>query len=591
MSTSIIEPGTRLANRYRLEDRVSESGGSTLWKAIDEILARAVAIRTFEPDFAWVGDVVTAARAASRLTDPRLTQVFDADDSGERAYVVSEWVVGDTLEDLLQHGPMEPERAAALIGEAAEAIAAAHGAGLAHLRLTPANLVWTTGGTVKVTGLAVEAALARANTQRRAEPAAQSAGPAGAGDSLDPAIVDTRGVGRLLYAAVTAHWPGDDGQAGPDGGPPRPAVQLPDAPRTGGAGGSICAPRQVLAGVPQALDSIVCRALGIPSRGGPPFANPAEFAAAIDQVPHTPLPLFMGIRSAPQAPPPAAPRRSQQRPARTSAMPAPSRSAPADRTPPHPQPAPHAEPRRRRSAAGAVGAAGAADAPTSPAQRPHHHPQGPQGPQGPQRPAQHRADGQINKPLVGLAALLAVVVVAVGGWQLSKLGGDKPPPPSPSASSAPGRQSAPALRVDRASGFDPPPGDGEEKSDRAQLAIDGKPATAWTTEGYNSARFGRLKGGVGLLLDMGKDVRIAEVKATLPAPTGSALQLRVGDAPTLGSLNVVAKATDSSGTITFRLSSPIQGRYLLLWFTKLAQDGNGQFRGKISDVVVHGPAG
>jgi eukaryotic-like serine/threonine-protein kinase len=582
MSTSIIEPGTRLANRYRLEDRVSESGGSTLWKAIDEILARPVAIRTFEPDFADVGEVVTAARAASRLTDPRLTQVFDADDSGERAYVVSEWVVGDTLEDLLQHGPMEPERAAALVAEAAEAIAAAHQAGLGHLRLTPGNLVWTTGGTVKVTGLAVEAALARVNARRggHAPPgpdgasAGRSAGPAAgaaAGAEPDPPTEDTRGLGRLLYAAVTAHWPGGGpAAAGPrhghghGGGSPAPAVQLPAAPRTGEM---VCAPRQVLAGVPYLLDSVVCRALGIQNRAGPPFATPAEFAAALDQVPRTPLPLFMGMRptSTPTAPP---------RPARTAALPAsPPRRTDrrTDRTPPQPQ-------------TSVQGQAPAPPAPSAPSRRQY----------GAGRPGstapRHRADGQINKPLVGLAALVAVAVVAIGGWQLSRLGGGDGAPPSPTASPSAGAQGG-VLRASQVSGFDPAPGDGDEKSERADLAIDSKAGTAWTTEGYNSARFGRLKSGVGLLLDMGKDVRVANVKVTLPAPTGSALQLRAGDEPTLSGLRSVGRATDTNGTITFRLSSPIQGRYLLLWFTKLAPDGNGQFRGKIGDVVIHGPAG
>ena len=210
MSTSVIEPGTRLAGRYRLDDRVSEAGGSTFWKATDEILARPVAVLTFAPGFPRVHDVVTAARAASRLTDPRLTQVFDADDSGERAYVVSEWVTGETLEDLLAEGPMEPGRAAAFLLEAAEALASAHSAGLAHLCLTPHNLVWTSGGTVKVTGLGVEAVLAGSTSDA-------------------PAAEDTQGLGHLLYAALTGHWCGAEGTqlppapAGPDGRPLSPA--------------------------------------------------------------------------------------------------------------------------------------------------------------------------------------------------------------------------------------------------------------------------------------------------------------------------------------------------------------------------------
>ncbi|HEY7486392.1 MAG TPA: protein kinase family protein [Streptosporangiaceae bacterium] len=498
---------------------MSESGGSALWKAIDEILARPVAIRTFETDFARAGDVVTAARAASRLTDPRLTQVFDADDSGERAYVVSEWVVGDNLDDLLQQGPMEPERAAALLCEAAEAIATAHRAGLAHLRLAPRNLIWTTGGTVKVTGLAVEAALAGAST-------------AAAGE------VDARGLGRLLYAAATAYWPADESA-------PPTASRLPAAPIDGGI---VCAPGQVLAGVPHALDAVVCQALGVRIRGGrQPFTTPGEVADALGRLPRTPLPLFMGMRG---GPPPAVP----APPPRTASRPTPPVTAE------HATPAPPIPPVRR------VG--------SPPAAQSHRH--------------RSTGGGQVNKPLVGLAALLAVVVVAVGGWQLSHLGGGGGASQSPSAS-APGTTQGSELRVAGASGFDPPPGDGDEKSDRAHLAVDSKQGTAWTTEAYNSDRFGRLKSGVGLLLDMGKTVRVSDVKVTLPGATGSVLQLRVGDSANLGSLRLAAKSTNTDGTITFHPSSAPRGRYVLLWFTRLAPDG-GRYRGEISDVVIRGAA-
>ncbi|WP_230421527.1 protein kinase family protein [Actinomadura soli] len=270
MSTSVIEPGTRLAGRYRLEKRIKDSGGSSLWKAIDEILARAVAVRTFDPEFPRIAEVVTSARAASRLTDPRLTQVFDADDSGESAYVVSEWVVGETLEGMLAKAPLEPGRAATLLYEASEAIAAAHAAGLAHLCLAPRDLVWTTGGTVKILGIATDAVL---------------------GDKYadDPAGEDVRGLGQMLYAALTAHWPGDP--AGSD---------LPAAPTVDGEG-VLYAPRQVQAGISHAIDAIVCRCLGI----GPAeaLASPADLARALRGVPRTPLPLFAGLGH-PQSPTP-----------------------------------------------------------------------------------------------------------------------------------------------------------------------------------------------------------------------------------------------------------------------------------------------
>jgi serine/threonine protein kinase len=143
MSTYTSEPGTRLAGRYRLVDQVTAGNGWTMWKAIDETLARPVAVLTFAPGFPRISLVVTAARAASRLTDPRMAQVFDVEDGGGQAYIVFEWVAGDTLTDLLTDGPLEPGRACSLVSEAARALAGAHAVGQAHLRLTPDALCWT----------------------------------------------------------------------------------------------------------------------------------------------------------------------------------------------------------------------------------------------------------------------------------------------------------------------------------------------------------------------------------------------------------------------------------------------------------------
>ncbi|MFI6787832.1 protein kinase family protein [Nonomuraea sp. NPDC050383] len=266
MSTSAVEPGTRLAQRFRLEDRVTESDGATLWKAIDEILARPVAVHTFSADFPRVHEVVTAARAASRLTDPRLTQVFDAAEEEDYSYVVSEWVTGETLSDLVAAGPMDPERAAGLVAEAAEALAHAHEAGLYHLCLRPSHLVWTTGNTVKVLGVAVDAALSGLTTDQ-------------------PALDDAEGLGRLLYAGLTGHWPGDEEEGG-----------LPPAPMTDG---HVCTPRQVTAGVPSYLDTVTVKACLPESRKGHGALNsPAAVAEALAGVAR-PMPIPIDYNAAP----------------------------------------------------------------------------------------------------------------------------------------------------------------------------------------------------------------------------------------------------------------------------------------------------
>src|SRR6266516_3847664 len=238
MSTYTSEPGTRLAGRYRLVDQVSSGTGWTYWKATDETLARSVTVLTFATGFPRVTETVTAARAASRLGDPRFAQVFDVEDGEELAYVVLEWVGVESLLDMLSEGPLDPPRAAAMMVEAARAIAAAHAIGLAQLRLDPACVHWTVGGGVKIAGLGIDAALAGP---------ALTASEDGADD---PELTDTRDLARLLYAALTGYWPGLPGADGSAPAPPPPAARpalLPPAPENGSG---LCTPRHVSAGVP-----------------------------------------------------------------------------------------------------------------------------------------------------------------------------------------------------------------------------------------------------------------------------------------------------------------------------------------------------
>jgi hypothetical protein len=267
MSTFISEPGTRLGGRYRLEDRLAAAGGWSAWKAIDEILARPVSVITFATGFPRLQQVVTAARAASRLTDTRLTQVFDVEDSWEHAYIVLEWPIGDTLADILATGSLEPAAGARIVAETASAISTAHAAGLAHLCLQPEAVRWTTGGGVKVTGLGIDAALAGITAD-------------------DPELTDTIGLGSLLYAALTGMWPGADH---PD---------LPPAPMSDGRPRR---PRQVKAGVPAQLDEIASSTLGLAGHHDRALTTPGELSAALmAAIPPVPIP-------------PAAQQRSDQR--------------------------------------------------------------------------------------------------------------------------------------------------------------------------------------------------------------------------------------------------------------------------------------
>ncbi|HWG62992.1 MAG TPA: protein kinase family protein [Streptosporangiaceae bacterium] len=514
MSTFISEPGTRLGGRYRLEDRVNASSGWSLWKAIDETLARPVTVLTFAPGFPRIHEVVTAARAASRLSDARLAQVFDVEDDYDRAYVVMEWVAGDSLDDLLADGPMEPARGAEIVAEGAEALAIAHAAGVAHLCLTPDSLRWTPGGGVKVLGLGIDAALTGITAD-------------------DPALADTQGLGMLLYAALTCHWPGPG------------SANLPPAPL---ADGRPCSPRQVRAGVPASIDEVTCQALfQRERRHGPPITTPALLADALAEV--IPAPL---------APPPAA-----------TVPPSAARLS-----------------GERPSSAGTTigGYPGSGGPPTRTGYRSRQ-----QGRD--ERPV-------VNRTMVTIVAVLVLAAVGAGVWSLGR---------NPSGSGAAGHHGHSAsarpsttavLTPVSAHGFDVygiNNGDPQNENDaQAKFAIDKSMSTAWNTQYYdNNPRFGGLKSGTGLILDMGKQVKLNSVTVTFGSTPGANVAIEVGNnnavAPSsLGSFRTVAKAKNIGGTYTFKAAGSATGRYVLVWFTKLPPRTGNTYEASIYNIVVRG---
>jgi hypothetical protein len=236
----------RLDERISLDDQVSgfsgscgsswETRGLAVWKATDQLLSRAVTIYLL-PRGPVPSAVTDAVRSAAKVSDPRLATIYDTDFDEECPYIVAEWTPGTHLEDLVLSGLPHPALAAAMIADAADAIAVAHRAGRPHLRLTPRSLRWDNGSGLKITGLGLDDALC-----------GPGLGGAGAADApyADGTAADTAALARMLYALLTGYWPGDEPTA------------LPPAPRHKG---NVCTPRQIRAGVPAMLDAIAYRGL------------------------------------------------------------------------------------------------------------------------------------------------------------------------------------------------------------------------------------------------------------------------------------------------------------------------------------------
>ena len=129
--------------------------------------------------------------------------------------------------------------------------------------------------------------------------------------------------------------------------------------------------------------------------------------------------------------------------------------------------------------------------------------------------------------------------------------------------------------------------DGDDPQ-RAALAIGGNPGQPWISQWYATARFGALKNGTGLLLDMGRPVTVASVRLSLTSHSGADIQLRAGSKPVPAWLPQVASASNAGGTVRLQPGTPAHVRYVLIWFTKLPPDNAGTYRASVYRITVQG---
>ncbi|MGK3095190.1 serine/threonine-protein kinase [Streptomyces sp. WAC01490] len=125
-----------------------------VWRAADEVLGRAVAVKLLLGDQADASSTARfrlEAQTAARLSHPHLVAVFDFGAWEDRFFLVMELVEGQSLGDLLAaQERVHPEQVARIAGEAAAGLAAAHRQGIVHRDIKPGNLMLDADGSVKI---------------------------------------------------------------------------------------------------------------------------------------------------------------------------------------------------------------------------------------------------------------------------------------------------------------------------------------------------------------------------------------------------------------------------------------------------------
>ena len=215
--------GAKIADRYMLVERIAGGGMGDVWRGQDEILGRTVAIKVLRSEHAEDEDfrerLRREARAAGSISHPGVVPVYDygeeVQDNGQHlSYLVMEYIDGPSLStELRGSGKLGSGRTLAIIEQTAEALQAAHDAGVVHRDIKPGNILLTPDGDVKITdfGIARSADSTPMTRTGTLTGTAQYISPEQAGGRPATAASDIYSLGVVAYRCLTGGVPFAEG--------------------------------------------------------------------------------------------------------------------------------------------------------------------------------------------------------------------------------------------------------------------------------------------------------------------------------------------------------------------------------------------
>ncbi|MBB5867591.1 serine/threonine-protein kinase [Allocatelliglobosispora scoriae] len=156
----MLDRGLTLGGRYTLVTLIARGGMGEVWLADDMVLDRRVAVKILLPNLAtdpgFAARFRAEARAMAALSDPGIVEIYDYGQTDSLAYLVMQFVEGESLLSLVDRvGPLEPSRAMRILAQAADAIHVAHKQGIVHRDVKPANLLLRLDGRLALTDFGI----------------------------------------------------------------------------------------------------------------------------------------------------------------------------------------------------------------------------------------------------------------------------------------------------------------------------------------------------------------------------------------------------------------------------------------------------
>lgn len=210
-----MEEVTLLNNRYKLLEPLGSGGMAVVYKAVDEMLERIVAIKILREDYATDPDFrerfKQEAKAAANLSHPNIVTVHDFGLDENQVFIVIEHIDGTDLKSLIRKkGRFSIEDTVGLMAQACAGVGYAHRAGLVHCDIKPHNMLVSNDFRLKVTDFGIARALATIHPDEKSDVVWGSphyfAPEQASGGAPSPAS-DVYSLGVILYEMLTGKLP------------------------------------------------------------------------------------------------------------------------------------------------------------------------------------------------------------------------------------------------------------------------------------------------------------------------------------------------------------------------------------------------
>ncbi|GAA2211179.1 hypothetical protein GCM10009850_066380 [Nonomuraea monospora] len=205
-----------LAGRYRLIERLGQGGAGTVWRAIDEMLDRQVAVKQVRvPDgldqrerAEFADRAMHEARSAGRLRDPAIVLVHDVVLEGGQPWIIMDLTTGRSLDKVIkERGPLPPGFVAAVGLRVLSALEVAHAHGLLHQDVKPANILLDADGSAMLTDFGIAAPMGGRGDMFGSAGSPGYMAPERLNEQPSGPSADLWSLGASLYTAVEGRAP------------------------------------------------------------------------------------------------------------------------------------------------------------------------------------------------------------------------------------------------------------------------------------------------------------------------------------------------------------------------------------------------